>query len=528
MLLVWFLKFLNLDKVTQRAFAEYLSKRNLVERVHAIENRVLSSHGPFCSAFCNKELIQCFWGIGAEDNFVFNDESCLKSFGLLSDERRREDDTTYKPVKNDILEYLENVWCVEKNFKGCYSEDYRTLTSLQTACIDKYSVSIYQENDDWRSKEPLERFDRQPLPDYQRWIESGELHYLSYEARRDFPRGPWDECSGLFLPEKVLDSAFRVLPSPLEEELRAIAYLAWISVEQASQFYASAQKQLSQQREEDLKQEAWNIERAGGMNPNLKKYELVQQIVESSGDAEKYVAMLSEKDLHDGSISSIPNGKTGLMKLSLAHLRAILRAHDVLEVGSNEELIVRVGLLKAGHQDAAFSRERLAILHQIATARELVRNQASSTRIICKRKFAHGKTEMLTAQNSCLQDLLQHSAPTIDATSSNRDPEVISAGLEIKLLEIEEKSRSNVDKERPAKSTNKDKTEAKDSKRIQSKINEKVRRSGRKRKEPAKVKDGSESPNFFTHVGTLVDVLWTEKDLEGTNWEPGWYRGEVQ
>ena len=264
------------------------------------------------------------------------------------------------------------------------------------------------------------------------------------------------------------------------------------------------------------------------MNPNLKKYELVQQIVESSGDAEKYVAMLSEKDLHDGSISSIPNGKTGMMKLSVAHLRAILRAHDVLEVGSNEELIVRVGLLKAGHQDAAFSRERLAILHQIATARELVRNQASSTRIICKRKFAHGKTEMLTAQISCLQDLLQHSAPTIDATSSNRDPEVISAGLEIKLLEIEEKSRSNVDKERPAKSTNKDKTEAKDSKRIQSKINEKVRRSGRKRKEPAKLKDGSESPNFFTHVGTLVDVLWTEKDLEGTNWEPGWYRGEVQ
>lgn len=124
--------------------------------------------------------------------------------------------------------------------------------------------------------------------------------------------------------------------------------------------------------------------------------------------------------------------------------------------------------------------------------------------------------------------MLQHSTPTIDATSSNHDPEVILAALEIKLLEIEEKSRSNVDKERPGKSTNKDKTEAKDSKRIQSKINENVRRSGRKRKEPAKLKDGSESPNFSTHVGTLVDVLWTEKDLEGTNWEPGWYRGEVQ
>ena len=25
-----------------------------------------------------------------------------------------------------------------------------------------------------------------------------------------------------------------------------------------------------------------------------------------------------------------------------------------------------------------------------------------------------------------------------------------------------------------------------------------------------------------------MDVLWTEEELEGTNWEPGWYRGEVQ
>ena len=49
MLLVQFLKVLNLDKVMQLAFAKYVSKRNPEERVHAIENRALSSHGPFCS-----------------------------------------------------------------------------------------------------------------------------------------------------------------------------------------------------------------------------------------------------------------------------------------------------------------------------------------------------------------------------------------------------------------------------------------------------------------------------------------------
>ena len=176
MLLVRFFKFLNLDKVMQRAFAEYLSKRNPVEKVHAIENRALSSHSPFCSkaihehvspgskehkqnmehmasedckcighAVYHEEPIQCFRGIGAKDKFVFNDESSLKSFSLLSDERRREDETTYEPVRNDILEYLENVCHVEKNFKGCYSEDYSTLTLSKTACTDKYSVSIFRE-----------------------------------------------------------------------------------------------------------------------------------------------------------------------------------------------------------------------------------------------------------------------------------------------------------------------------------------------------------------------------------------------
>lgn len=47
MLLVRLLKFLKLDKATQRSFAEYLSKRNFVDRVHAVENSALSKHGVF-------------------------------------------------------------------------------------------------------------------------------------------------------------------------------------------------------------------------------------------------------------------------------------------------------------------------------------------------------------------------------------------------------------------------------------------------------------------------------------------------
>ena len=49
MLLVRLLNFLDLDKTTQRSFAEYLSKRNFVKQVHMVENKVLSDHGPFSS-----------------------------------------------------------------------------------------------------------------------------------------------------------------------------------------------------------------------------------------------------------------------------------------------------------------------------------------------------------------------------------------------------------------------------------------------------------------------------------------------
>ena len=33
-------------------------------------------------------------------------------------------------------------------------------------------------------------------------------------------------------------------------------------------------------------------------------------------------------------------------------------------------------------------------------------------------------------------------------------------------------------------------------------------------------------PNYV--AGQMVEVLWSENDLEGTIWQPGWYKGEIQ
>ena len=52
----------------------------------------------------------------------------------------------------------------------------------------------------------------------------------------------------------------------------------------------------------------------------------------------------------------------------------------------------------------------------------------------------------------------------------------------------------------------------------------------RRKRQPAKLQDQSgelKGREAFV-VGQTLEVLWSEKDLEGTNWKPGWYKGEVQ
>ena len=69
---------------------------------------------------------------------------------------------------------------------------------------------------------------KQPLPDYVRWLQSnGELHYLDYRERNRLEMGPWDTSCALFLPSRVLDVVYKVLPSPPQYIDKFIALLAW-------------------------------------------------------------------------------------------------------------------------------------------------------------------------------------------------------------------------------------------------------------------------------------------------------------
>lgn len=304
----------------------------------------------------NKEPIKCFRGVGSEENYIFRDENELKSFNVLSEERKLKDQTLYCPVQCEKLTYLEKVWCVKTNFKGTYGEDYNTLTSSKTAFEDNYNTTVFRQDECWRGATPLERFDRQPLPDFKLWEDAGELHYMGYEERRDFPSGPWDENPGIFLPEKVLNMCFRVLPTPSRAVVTSVAFLAWVSLDEASSYFSTMHKKLQDQKEEDLQRETWKLHplyqesretlvkmcSESGLLTTGKKHELVRRIAENE-PREKDLVKLDEGELYDGDMESIPSSSAGLMRLSVTQLRLILRTHRVLEVGTKEELVTRVG-----------------------------------------------------------------------------------------------------------------------------------------------------------------------------------------
>ena len=277
MCLVCLLKVLNLSMVIQVSFAEYHSKRNYVERVHAVENDLLSRHGPFkvdttikagtleyqhhMEKMADKCLshgryggspLQIFRGVKPAD-MVFDDKMNLKHFMALSEERKDLCSDTYKPVGNSTtFQQLVQVWDVDKSLTGSYASDYSLLQNKSLTFLDKYTTIITNGPDIPKLK--------QPLPDYVTWYTSTdhELHYLSYEARYNLPEGPWEGIPGLFLPTVILDLAFKAVgPYPPNDILYLLSLLAWIAVEECREYLVKKNQDLLNELERDIVLEQW-------------------------------------------------------------------------------------------------------------------------------------------------------------------------------------------------------------------------------------------------------------------------------
>ena len=289
MCLARLLRFLKLDKICQMSFAEYHSKRNFVERAHAEENRVLSRHGPFKSNAVHQHalagtkehkenmehmaeevrkcLIQgsfggspmmCYRGV-KEDSGLFVDEEALQSFLSLSEEGKLLfSPSSYSPRRGHVLDTLAYVWQVDPEFEGNYITDYKgirndLLTDRRTAWMDKYTSVLYSELDI-----RCGRFELQPIPDFLRWLKTGEVHYLPLEERA-LVVGPWDDIPGAFLPSAVVELCLSVIVELTDTLLQQIALLAWITPSKVKAHHKKLLHQYESQENAEKERERWKV-----------------------------------------------------------------------------------------------------------------------------------------------------------------------------------------------------------------------------------------------------------------------------
>ena len=247
MWLVRLARVLKLKTLTQKSFAEYHSKRNPVERVHAVQNHALSNEQFSSTAIypeytkgdekhkanmehMAEEVRRCIAntqfggkpctvmrGIGPRENFVFSDEENLVAFLGKNENRKAEDTLQYKPVRSDLWKELCIVWDLDENYTGCYREDYEIMQNTfheegqRTCWVDKYSTIIL--NPDVEHDSGIDDFTIQPLPDYVRWIETGgELHYLPLEKIKRLDVQIISDTPAAFLPSKMLEMICQVSP----------------------------------------------------------------------------------------------------------------------------------------------------------------------------------------------------------------------------------------------------------------------------------------------------------------------------
>ena len=438
--------------------------------------------------------------------FLFNDEQQLKTFLSYTEDMKENCALKYSLEKSSpILDDLVVIWRVNKNFKGSYLEDYRTLNNslpgvnVRTAWRDKYITAVYRIDEQCNERE-LKRVEFQPIPDYIRWIETaGELHYLSFE-RLKLLDGSWSETPGLFRPQRLLDLLFSINPYPLEDMYQHFATIAWLPEETIRKYFSERQENMREERKQDVLREKWrqhplyakkvedlrSLCKKEGLPTKGLKHHLVELLVKSNNEED-----LDEYNLHyNGDLGSIPTTVSELLKYSVARLRHILNYHGIQTCGTKEEIVLRLLLVSQNRYYLCFKKEEEEILRTVSQAEDIILEE--KRQIILHPQYLTRKRTYTKIKCSSRLDI---------------PPDLSFHNLQDVFQQLKEYLTIE--------------------RKIRRKNNEAfVTKNNKLGDELSNIKPDTYEEYFC--IGRKIKVKWSKDEIGNSGWKTGWYCAQVQ
>ena len=161
-----------------------------------------------------------------------------------------------------------------------------------------------------------------------------------------------------------------------------ISCLTWCTEKDVTTFFQNYKEKLDKSFVSDKEKEYWSQDELYQCNSKEQLEELCRkERIPTEGKKHDCVKRLVEKmgsekppplEEYNGDLSSLPDSITDIAKLSIYKLKEILRFHNVLDCGTKDELVVRVGMVRGGRKYLAFHRELEAIRNLITATRSII------------------------------------------------------------------------------------------------------------------------------------------------------------
>lgn len=167
----------------------------------------------------------------------------------------------------------------------------------------------------------------QPVPDYFRWLETGELHSLSQEKLKNLPVRSWTKIPSLFMPTDILDLVLdcAVLEKSLDRSiLIAASFLVQLPENHVQDYLKNVKQGVEEELRNDIlrdqliqtelfrhsKLDLSNICKSNQLNTTGTKLQLALCLAPVHG-----IPLNVDKDLYFGGIESLPSRTPELRKL---------------------------------------------------------------------------------------------------------------------------------------------------------------------------------------------------------------------